>query len=498
MEKRDVSTVRTRVAPSPTGDPHVGTAYVAWMNAAFARQHGGEFILRIEDTDRQRSTRASEDAILESLRWLGLTWTEGPDVGGSHGPYRQSERGAIYDAHVGTLLDRGSSDRLDGVRKAQQAAGRQPGYDGHCLHLPQAEVAAREAAGDPYVVRMRVPCSGDAAFDDRLKSFLVEHDLNDGRIDLETGVCRFTDMKRGEIVIPFTNVDMQVLTKSDGMPTYHLANVVDDHLMRITHVLRGEEWISSAPKHVLLYAYFGWQMPALCHLPLLRNPDKSKLSKRKNPTSILHYRRMGYLPEALLNLLGLFSMNVGEGDDTFSRDDLQAGFSVDNIALGGPVFDVTKLDSLNARHIRALAPEDLAQRLVAWAGAERLAKAVELSHTRIERLSDVVPLAGFLFAGRLGVSVADLTSPKMDAAAAKDFITAVAERLETVTPWTAEAIGAAIKEVATARGLKPKDAFRPLYVAVSGKDRSLPLFDSIEILGKDMLRVRLRDALAVL
>ena len=269
-------TVRTRIAPSPTGDPHIGTAYMALFNYAFARRHGGQFLLRIEDTDQTRSTAESERAIFEALGWLGLRWDEGPDVGGPHGPYRQSERTVIYREHAVRLVEAGhaypcfcSAERLAGLREKQMAAGETPGYDGHCVAIDPDEARRRIAAGETHVIRMRVPSEGE---------------------------CVFTDRLRGEIRIPWTQVDHQILLKSDGFPTYHLANVVDDHLMGITHVIRGEEWINSAPKHLLLYEYFGWQAPELCHLPLLRNPDKSKLSKRRNPTSINSYRQAGYLP----------------------------------------------------------------------------------------------------------------------------------------------------------------------------------------------------------
>ena len=246
-------TVRTRVAPSPTGDPHVGTAYIALFNLAFARQHGGQFVLRIEDTDQARSTPESEQAIMDSLNWLGMDWDEGPDRGGDFGPYRQSERKDIYLEHVNKLLESGhafkcyrTSEELDALRAERQESGNSMALKPSDLKLSDEEVAAREAAGAPYVVRMMVP---------------------------EEGVCEVTDMLRGVIELDWSQVDAQILLKSDGMPTYHLANVVDDHLMQITHVIRGEEWISSAPKHKLLYQYFGWDMPKLCHMPLLRNPD---------------------------------------------------------------------------------------------------------------------------------------------------------------------------------------------------------------------------------
>ncbi|HEX5276173.1 MAG TPA: glutamate--tRNA ligase, partial [Fluviicoccus sp.] len=279
-----MSRVRTRIAPSPTGFPHVGTAYIALFNLCFARQHGGQFILRIEDTDQVRSTLESENQILSSLRWLGLNWDEGPDVGGPHAPYRQSERSAIYRKHADDLVKAGhafhcfcDNHRLEELRARQTAAKETIGYDGLCMSLNDSEVQSRLAAGESSVIRMKVP---------------------------REGVCEIDDMLRGRIEIEWAQVDMQVLLKADGLPTYHLANVVDDHLMEITHVIRGEEWINSAPKHLLLYKYFGWTAPVLCHMPLLRNPDKSKLSKRKNPTSITYYERMGYLPQAMLNYLG--------------------------------------------------------------------------------------------------------------------------------------------------------------------------------------------------
>jgi len=271
--------VRTRVAPSPSGDPHVGTAYVALFNLAFARRHGGRFVLRIEDTDQARSSPESEAAIVAALRWAGIDWDEGPDVGGDHGPYRQSERVALYREHAERLVAQGdafrcfcSRERLDAVRGAQRQRGENPGYDGHCLGLTGAEGERRIRAGEPYVIRLRVP---------------------------REGVCRAHDRLRGAIEIPWAQVDMQVLMKSDGFPTYHLAVVVDDHLMGITHVLRGEEWIGSLPKHQLLYRHLGWDMPEHTHLPLLRNPDRSKLSKRRNPTGLNYFRDTGYLPEAL-------------------------------------------------------------------------------------------------------------------------------------------------------------------------------------------------------
>jgi glutamyl-tRNA synthetase len=473
--------VRTRVAPSPTGDPHVGTAYVALVNYAFARQHGGEFILRIEDTDQARSTAESERTILETLRWCGLEWDEGPDVGGPHGPYRQSERSAIYRQYAQQLLAAGHAfkcfctpQRLDEMRVAQRAAGQPSRYDGLCRTYSSEEVNRREASGEPYVIRMMVP---------------------------DRGVCVVEDLRRGPIEFEYASVDMQVLVKSDGMPTYHLANVVDDHLMRITHVFRGEEWVSSAPKHLLLYSYFGWEPPKLMHLPLLRNPDKSKLSKRKNPTGILFYRAMGYLPEALINFLALLANAAREGEDELmDLPKIVHRFQVEHVPIGGPVFDTAKLDWLNARYIRErLDAQSFVQRVREWGAApERLARIAELAAPRIERLSDLGPLLAFLFSGRIAVRAQDLASKKLDDAQTRQALTLALAEFDALPAWNAFGIESAIKSIADRLEKKPRDVARPFYVAITGSPTSIPLYDSMEMLGRDIVRERLRNALACL
>lgn len=468
--------VRTRVAPSPTGDPHVGTAYVALINYLFAKKHGGRFLLRIEDTDQARSSEESERAILASLRWLGLSWDEGPDVGGPHGPYRQSERSAIYAEHVARLIAAGhafrcfcTAGRLEEMREAQRLAKRPPRYDGMCLALSSAE-SERRAASEPFVIRMKVPEHGHA-------------------------VVR--DLRRGPIEIEWNTVDMQVLMKSDGLPTYHLANVVDDHLMEITHVIRGEEWVSSAPKHLLLYEYFGWTAPALVHLPLLRNPDRSKLSKRKNPTSILFYERMGYLPEALLNFLGLFTVSSAEGEEMMDRVALLERFDIEHISLGGPVFDVPKLDWLNGRYLRELSAEAFAARALEWAGeGGRLAHVARLAQPRVERLSDLGPLLAFFFAGRLPADRdALLAGGKLAPDDARRALALALWELDAIAPFDALAIEAVLKGVAERLGRKFRDLARVYYVAITGSPTSVPLFDAMAVLGRDICRERLRVAL---
>ncbi|MFP6900953.1 MAG: glutamate--tRNA ligase, partial [Opitutales bacterium] len=417
------SKVRTRVAPSPTGDPHVGTAYMALFNLAFTRKHEGQFVLRIEDTDQARSSSSSEQAIFDSLNWLGLPWDEGPDVGGDHGPYRQSERRDLYEEHVAKLVDSGnaypcfcSPERLGEVRKEQMANKETPRYDGHCLSLDPDEAKARAKSGQAHVIRLKVPTGGDCVFEEEL---------------------------RGEIRIPWTQVDHQVLQKSDGFPTYHLANVVDDHLMEITHVIRGEEWTNSLPKHLLLYQAFGWEPPKFIHLPLLRNPDKSKLSKRKNPTSIFYYRDSGYLPEAVVNYLGMMAYTLPDQREVFSIDDMAETFDLSRISLGGPIFDLAKLKWLNGRYLREkLSPEEALDRLRDWKlNDEFLGKAMPLAIQRLETLADFAPLTSFLMADQVEVNAESLAG-KMEPADAARLVKVAEWEFEKLPEWTGEAIGA--------------------------------------------------------
>ena len=473
-------TVRTRIAPSPTGDPHVGTAYVALFNMAFARSQGGQFLLRIEDTDRTRSTPESEKAILDALHWLGLDWDEGPDNGGPHGPYRQSERSDIYRHHADLLLQTGkafrcfcSTDRLDSLRKTQMEDKQQVGYDGHCLHLSSEDVAARLANHEPHVVRMEVPREGQ---------------------------CTFDDMLRGEISIDWAQIDMQVLLKEDGMPTYHLANVVDDHLMEITHVIRGEEWINSAPKHILLYQYFGWERPVFCHLPLLRNTDKSKLSKRKNPTSILFYQRMGYLPEALLNYLGRMGWSMPDEREKFTLADMLEVFDIQRVSLGGPVFDVEKLSWLNGMWIREeLSDEQLADRLQEWAlNRERLMAFLPFAKQRMETLSDIAPLGNYMVSGMLPISADDLKATGMDEEQLVIALQFALWRLESVQVWQRDNIFNALKAIADGLDIKLKPFLAPFFIAIAGSSASISVMDSMHLLGADMSRARLRHAIELL
>ena len=472
--------VRVRIAPSPTGEPHVGTAYTALFNVLLARKLGGEMILRIEDTDQARSTADSEQKVMEAMNWLGLHWAEGPDKGGPYGPYRQSERKDLYGQYIDQLVNDGHAfkcfcgrERLDLMRTTQRQRGLQPKYDGACLRLSPAEIAAKEAEGIPHVVRMKVP---------------------------EDGECSFTDVIYGDVSIPWATVDMQVLMKSDGMPTYHLANVVDDHLMQITHVARGEEWMSSVPKHLLLYSYFGWDAPVFYHLPLLRNPDRSKLSKRRNPTSVSYFENMGYLPEALNNFLGLAFVSIAEGEELMSLDELSAAFDPAATSKSGAVFDMKKLDWLNGRWIRERLDEDTFQRRVfQWAmGGNKLNRGLSLSHTRVARFGELADLMGFLFKGDLGLTRADFDATKNGADDSAVILNLILPLVDTVSDWTATELEQAIRALSDGAERKIKTVLPPIFVALTGSSRSLPLFDSMELLGRSIVRQRLKQALAAI
>lgn len=473
------SGVRVRIAPSPTGEPHVGTVYIALFNYLFAKKMGGEFILRIEDTDASRSTREYEDKVLEALKWTGLKWSEGPDVGGPYGPYRQSDRKDMYLPFAEELLQKGHAfrcfctpERLELMREGQRAAGKPPKYDGLCLNLKAEEVTARMEAGEASVVRMKIPTEGS---------------------------CDFTDGVYGDVSIPWDSVDMQVLMKADNMPTYHMANVIDDHLMKITHVARGEEWLASVPKHILLYRYFGWEQPTFMHLSLMRNADKSKLSKRKNPTSISYYSALGYLPEALMNFLGLFFVQIGEGEELLTMEELAEKFDPEALSKAGAIFDVQKLDWLNGRWLREkLTQEEFLARILEWAGEnDRLTEGLKLAQSRISKLGELPQLAGFLLANDVGLTPASFAGLKTKPEETLEILTTVAADLEKMSDWNLESIEAELRAIAERLDKKLRVVTPPLFVAMSGTSRSLPLFDSMTLLGRSVVRQRLKVAAIV-
>ena len=500
MSEIPPSAPRLRVAPSPTGDPHVGTAYMSLFNLAFARQQGGSFVLRIEDTDRVRFRADSEQQVFDTLHWLGLTWDEGPDVGGPYAPYRQSERLDTYRPYVERLLAEGhayhcwcSTERLAEMRDKQQKLKLPTGYDRLCHGKTAEERSLLPGFNETPVVRMLVPDDVQLHFDDLI---------------------------RGRVSAP--RPDDQVILKADGFPTYHLAVVVDDHEMGITHVVRGEEWISSTPKHVLLYRWLGLEAPAFAHMPLLRNTDKSKISKRKNPAARLTwFQEQGYLPEALVNFLALLAYppkQDAEGNDVevFTFAEFSEDFDWRKVNPVGPIFDLKKLEWLNGVYIRDLEVGDLASRLLPYLQRDgvlsgnpslgelaRLKSITTLIQTRMALLSEASALVTPFYVADDALEIAEDARAQLKDDADKVLATAIGVLegiddtgtgvLGSESGWNAAAIEATLRTaIVDGLGIKPKFAFGPLRTAVSGQRISPPLFESMEILGKTSTLTRLR------
>jgi glutamyl-tRNA synthetase len=457
----------------------VGTAFIGLFNLAFARQHGGKFILRIEDTDQTRSTRESEEMIFRSLRWVGLKYDEGPDVGGPFGPYRQSERLPLYQKEVQNLLARGhaykctcTSERLEAVREEQKKRKENPGYDGHCRNRA-AEVEKEIAGGMAHVVRLKVPDDGKTVF---------------------------KDMLRAPSEFDNKGIDDQVLLKADGFPTYHLANVVDDHHMEITHVIRGEEWITSTPKHLLLYQGFGWEPPQFCHLPLLRNADQSKVSKRKNPTSLVFYERAGIIPKALLNYLGTMGWTMPDQREFFTLDEMVANFDITRVVLGGPVFDLKKLRWYNFSYLKDRISEDeyLEQLRSQILSDGYLKKVIHLCKERVEQLEDFVSYADYFFTGSVVVAPERLVPKGRTLDDVLMILNEIVERIDKQFGWSKDWLEPMLRGLGDEKGWKAKDVLAPVRVAITGKDATPPLFETMELLGKEVCRRRLREAAAAL
>ncbi|MBU6383604.1 MAG: glutamate--tRNA ligase [Verrucomicrobia bacterium] len=474
-------TVRVRIAPSPTGDPHVGTAYIALFNLIFAKHFKGKFILRIEDTDQKRSSPEYEKNIFEALRWCGIDWDEGPDVGGPFSPYRQSERTEIYRKHAYALIERGhaykcfaTAEELAEMREVAAAQGKRIGYDRRYRNLTPQEVRQREEAGQPFVIRLKIPLTGECVFEDQIK---------------------------GRITAPWADIDDQVLLKSDGFPTYHLANVVDDHLMEITHVIRGDEWMSSTPKHIFLYEAFGWKAPTFMHMPLLLGKDGKKLSKRKNPTSIFYFRDSGYLPEALLNFLTLMGYSMPGDQEIYSLDEIIREFDPKRIGISGAYFDIQKLNWVNQKRIIETIPESgLWERLQQWQFNETfMQKLMPLVHTRIKTFGDFMQLCDFFFINELKITPEMLcpkgTAPETVACLLQTLIWG----LDELEDWSGKGLEKASHEVAEIFGVHHKKVVIPmLFAAIMGKLQGPPLFDSVTLLGKDRTRVRIMTAIEML
>jgi len=479
--QNESTAVRVRIAPSPTGDPHVGTAYIALLNLIFARHHKGSFILRIEDTDQKRSRPEYEENIYKALHWAGITWNEGPDVGGPYGPYRQSERTELYRTHCYDLLKAGkaykcfaTAEELAEMREVASKQGSKVGYDRRYRNLTEKEIQEREAAGQPFVIRLKVPLTGECVFEDAIK---------------------------GRIAFPWADIDDQVLLKSDGFPTYHLANVVDDHLMKITHVIRGDEWISSTPKHVLLYEVFGWTPPTFMHVPLLLGKDGKKLSKRKNPTSIFYYRDSGYLPEAFRNFLTLMGYSMTDNREIYPLEDIVKEFDVKRIGVSGAIFDVLKLDWLNQHYLINTVPQDkLWDRLREWGFNDAfMQKLMPLVYSRMKNFGDFMELADFLFINHMRYTDELFHVEGLTKQQAAYLLQAIIWELDAREDWSGKSLHEASRSVADTFQVNHKKTIIPLlFSAIQGKRHGLPLFDSVDLLGKERARVRLMQTIEFL
>lgn len=490
MENRKV---KVRIAPSPTGDPHVGTAYIGLFNYAYAKHNGGEFILRIEDTDRTRFSADSEQQIFDAMKWLGLYYDEGPDVGGDFGPYRQSERMGMYKKYADMLVDNGGAyccfctqERLTSLRERQVAMNQAPGYDGHCRKLTKEEVEQKKANNEPYIIRLKMPYDGQT---------IVK------------------DMLRGDIVFENSKIDDQVLLKSDGFPTYHLANIVDDHLMGITDVIRAEEWIASTPKHVQLYKAFGWEEPKWYHMPLLRNADKTKISKRKNPVSLNYYRQEGYLKEAMLNFLALMGWSMPEDKEIFTLDEMINNFTFDRISLGGPVFDLVKLGWVNNHHMRLKDIKKLTELALPYfeekydmssVSMEDLEFIVEVLREGAHTLKELASLADIYFNDKFVLpQVTEEMNKKerksvtrlleaVESEKGKEAINLFKQKIEKEEEnISCERAKQILQEVQDELNEGPAVALMPLRAVLTGKARGADLYTVIKIIGKTRILNRI-------
>ncbi len=469
--------VRVRFAPSPTGNPHIGnvrTAIFAWL---YARRHHGDFMIRVEDTDQDRRTEGAVEAMLDSLRWIGLDWAEGPDIGGPVAPYVQSERLELYHSVVEGLIDSGQAyrcyctpDRLNQIRKEQEEAGIDTiGYDRHCLGLSSEEASRLESAGNRPVVRFKMP---------------------------DDGVSELDDIVFGHVEFENRQYDDFVAIKSDGFPTYHLASVVDDHHMGISHVMRGKEWLSSVPRHVQLYAALGWDMPEFAHLPVILAPDKTKLSKRHGAASVMDYRDMGILPEALMNYLTLLGWSLDDKSEFFTTDELISNFDPHRVSRSDAVFDFDKLVWLNGQHIRNSPEGKVAEALAHYwqaappdfdiqPDADRVAEVVPLVLERLKTLDDAAPLVKFVFSKDIQLDPEQVVQRGMDPEGTRRILEAAHKGLADLECFETGPIESVLRPMAAELGVKVGQLLGTLRVATTGQKVSPPIFESLEVLGRD-------------
>ncbi|MGB9665174.1 MAG: glutamate--tRNA ligase [Ignavibacteria bacterium] len=476
--------VRTRFAPSPTGYLHVGGLRTALYNFLFARKNNGKFILRIEDTDRSRYVEGAVENLINTLKWCDLYYDEGPDVGGPYGPYIQSQRLEIYKSYAEELVKKSyayycfcSPERLAQLREEQlKQKLPQVKYDKHCLRLTKAEIQEKLEQGVPYVIRLNVP---------------------------ENQVVKFYDIIREEVEFETNNIDDQVLLKSDGYPTYHLANVVDDHLMKISHVIRGEEWLPSTPKHILLYDYFGWEKPQFAHLPLLLNPDRSKLSKRQGDVAVEDYRAKGYLKEALINFVALLGWNAGDDREFYYLDELIEKFSLERVNKSGAVFDLNKLLWLNGEHIRKKTVDDLLPILKEELKKSKYANenfpddylklVIQAMQERIDFVHDILTKSYYFF--ERPTSYEEKAIQKNWKTETIEYLNLLINEFDKIENPTKEKFEEALTKTAEALGISKGKLIHPLRLALSGTSAGPGIYDLIYILGKDEVKERINLAI---
>lgn len=471
--------IRVRFAPSPTGYLHLGSLRTALFNYLFARHHGGKFILRIEDTDQSRKVEGAVENLTGILNDMGLNYDEGPMVGGDLGPYYQSERLDLYKKYCDELITNGhayfafeTAEELDEMRRLQQMQGRQTMYDRRARDLTENEVKEKLESGVPYVIRLKVP--------------------------LDTEV-KFTDLIRGNVKIETNLIDDQVLLKSDGFPTYHLANVIDDHLMEISHIIRGEEWLTSVPKHIILYNAFGWEVPKMAHVPLILNSDKSKLSKRQGDVSTEDYLNKGYLKEALLNFMALLGWNPGEGEnrEIFSKEELIERFTIERVNSAGAVFNVDKLNWMNGEYIKSYDTGKLTELLIQYLNAggidtsdqEKLARVVEAIKDHISRLDEAPEHAKVFY------DVVNLTANQnqiVQTETTKQVFALLISKTGIMNEITIDNFKPVVSEVQKETGIKGKNLFMPLRLALTGMEHGPELGMIAYVLGKEEVLKRLK------
>ena len=474
--------VRVRFAPSPTGYVHVGSLRTALYNFLFARHHQGRFILRIEDTDRSRYVEGAVENLLETLRWAGLDYDEGPEKGGPYGPYFQSQRKEIYREHVQRLLDNDaaypcfcSEETLNAMREEQQKKGLPVMYDGRCRHIPKEE-ALKRMKTEPHVIRLKVPHSG---------------------------VTVVKDIIRGDVSFENALIDDQVLLKSDGFPTYHLANVVDDHLMKISHVIRGEEWLPSTPKHILLYRAFGWQEPQFAHLPLLLNPDRSKLSKRQGDVAVEDYRAKGFLPQALINFVALLGWNKGDDQEIFSLEELIKYFSLERVNKAGAVFDVHKLEWMNGHYIRSIDEDEYVRIGQEWlkklkldTGDAQKNRLILLAvRAGLNKFADLPQKTAIFFKDTL--EYAPEAEEWLKKPESKEILKVMLEELAGMDELTVKHFKELMKTVQKRSGQKGKNLWMPVRAAITGETHGPDLGIVLSVIGKRKVEQFLKQALAL-